>query len=202
MSVTPTVRSSGGPMAIGGEISAEVAARIRLVVFDVDGVLTDAGVYMGRSASGDEVELKRFDIQDGLGIKMLRWAGLDVALVSGRVSDATSMRARELGIDECHQDPGAQKLPVLEDMLERKSLSWDQVAMLADDLPDVPVFSRVGLPAAVANAQPEILELAVWRSRAEGGRGAVREFCRTLLVARGEWDRVVSAYVEKRGGLG
>jgi len=196
-----TIRGVDGALAFGGEISAEVATRIRLVVFDVDGVLTDAGVYLGRSAAGEEIELKRFDIQDGLGMKFLRWAGLDVALVSGRFSEATSMRARELGIDECHQDSSAQKLPVLEDMLERKSLSWDQVAMLADDLPDVAVLSRVGLPAAVANAQPEVLELAAWRSRAEGGRGAVREFCRSLLLARGEWDRVVSEYVEKRGGL-
>jgi len=201
MSATPSAPGPSGPLAVGGEIDTDVAARIRLVVFDVDGVLTDSGVYLGQSPSGDEVELKRFDIQDGLGLKLLRWAGLEVALVSGRVSRATSIRALELGIDECHQDPGAQKLPVLTDMLERKSLSWDQVAMLADDLPDLAVFSRVGLPAAVANAQPEILDFAVWRSRAEGGRGAAREFCRALLVARGEWDGVVSAYVEKRGGL-
>lgn len=185
----------------GGPIAGDLAAAIRMVVFDVDGVLTDAGVYMGRTRSGEEVELKRFDIQDGLGLKMLTWAGLEVALVSGRVSEATSLRALELGIDECHQEPGANKLPVVEGLLERKGLSWDQVAMLADDLPDLPVFSRVALPAAVANAQPEVLERAVWRSRAEGGRGAAREFCRALLLARGEWDRVVASYVGDRGGV-
>jgi 3-deoxy-D-manno-octulosonate 8-phosphate phosphatase (KDO 8-P phosphatase) len=185
----------------GGSIARDLAAAIRLVIFDVDGVLTDAGVYMGRIASGEEVELKRFDIQDGLGLKMLRWAGLEVAVVSGRVSEATSLRALELGIEECHQDAGANKLPVVREILERKGLSWGQVAMLADDLPDVPVFSRVGLPAAVANAQPEILERAVWRSRAEGGRGAAREFCRALLLARGEWDHVVASYLGERGGV-
>jgi 3-deoxy-D-manno-octulosonate 8-phosphate phosphatase (KDO 8-P phosphatase) len=185
----------------GGGIDRDLAKAIRLVIFDVDGVLTDAGVYMGRIASGEDVELKRFDIQDGLGLKMLRWAGLDVAVVSGRVSEATSLRALELGIDECHQDAGANKLPVVREILERKGLTWDQIAMLADDLPDIPVFSRVGLPAAVANAQPEILERAVWQSQAEGGRGAAREFCRALLLARGEWEQVMASYLGDRGGV-
>jgi 3-deoxy-D-manno-octulosonate 8-phosphate phosphatase (KDO 8-P phosphatase) len=185
----------------GGGIDRDLAKAIRLVIFDVDGVLTDAGVYMGRIASGEDVELKRFDIQDGLGLKMLRWAGLDVAVVSGRVSEATSLRALELGIDECHQDAGANKLPVVREILERKGLTWDQIAMLADDLPDIPVFSRVGLPAAVANAQPEILERAVWQSQAEGGRGAAREFCRALLLARGEWEQVMASYLSDRGGV-
>jgi 3-deoxy-D-manno-octulosonate 8-phosphate phosphatase (KDO 8-P phosphatase) len=185
----------------GGGIDRDLAKAIRLVIFDVDGVLTDAGVYMGRIASGEDVELKRFDIQDGLGLKMLRWAGLDVAVVSGRVSEATSLRALELGIDECHQDAGANKLPIVREILERKGLTWDQIAMLADDLPDIPVFSRVGLPAAVANAQPEILERAVWQSQAEGGRGAAREFCRALLLARGEWEQVMASYLSDRGGV-
>ncbi|HSR43016.1 MAG TPA: HAD hydrolase family protein [Longimicrobiales bacterium] len=188
---------SSGPVA---DLPEERARRVRLVVFDVDGVLTDAGVYMGRLASGEEVELKRFDIQDGLGIKFLQWAGLEVALVSGRVSESTDLRARELGVEECHQAAGAEKLPVVTDLLERKSVGWDEVAMLADDLPDMAVFARVGLPVAVANAQPEIVERAAWRTRASGGRGAVREFCRALLRARGQWDDVIGSYVSDRGG--
>ncbi|HZD05218.1 MAG TPA: hypothetical protein VE173_09880, partial [Longimicrobiales bacterium] len=148
----PGVREVSLPEA-GGAIPGALARQVRLVVFDVDGVLTDAGLYVGRLPDGREVEFKRFDIQDGLGLKMLQWAGLEVALVSGRVSEATVLRARELGIEECHQDTGADKLPVLRALLERKGVGWDEVAMLADDLPDLPVFSRVGLPAAVANAQ-------------------------------------------------
>ena len=179
-------------------ISPEVAKRIRLVVFDVDGVLTDGGVYVGGDARG--AELKRFDIQDGLGLKMLMWAGLEVAVLSGRVSQATRLRAEELGIVECHQDDGAQKLPMLEALLARKGVSWDEVAMLADDLPDMPVFTRVALPAAVANAQPEILEVAVWTSTARGGHGAAREFCRALLMAREAWAQVVKDYLSARGG--
>lgn len=185
-------------------IPVDLAARVRLVIFDVDGVLTDAGVYIGAGpgAEGGRIELKRFDIQDGLGLKMLQWAGLEVALISGRVSEATALRAEELEIEECFQDAGAHKLPVVEDLLERKGLQWDAVAMLADDLPDMAVFTRVGLPAAVANAQPEIVREAVWQSSARGGSGAAREFCRALLRARGEWDAVVERYVEERGGRG
>jgi 3-deoxy-D-manno-octulosonate 8-phosphate phosphatase (KDO 8-P phosphatase) len=179
-----------------------VARRVRLVVFDVDGVLTDAGVYLGARNDGTAVELKRFDIQDGLGMKFLQEAGLVVAMVSGRLSRATELRARELGIDECHQDAGADKLPILERLLERHGVVWSEVAMLADDLPDLAVLTRVGLPAAVANAQPEVRERALWVSRRPGGHGAVREFCRALLEARGEWDDRVQAYLEARGGDG
>jgi 3-deoxy-D-manno-octulosonate 8-phosphate phosphatase (KDO 8-P phosphatase) len=177
-----------------------VARRVRLVIFDVDGVLTDAGVYVGRLPDGGVVELKRFDIQDGLGLKMLQRVGLEVALVSGRVSPATALRADELGIEECHQAPGGEKMPAVEDLLRRTGVRWEEVAMLADDLPDLPVLRRVGLPAAVANAQPEILERVVWRSTARGGHGAVREFCRALLEAREEWDGAVDRYLQERSG--
>lgn len=183
-----------------GIIPAEVARHVRLVVFDVDGVLTDAGVIM--NAHGSDGEAKRFDIQDGLGIKLLQQAGLEVALVSGRVSPATDARAAELGVTECHQDAGADKLPIVESLIERLGLSWPEVAMLADDLPDAAVFTRVGLPAAVANAVPSIRRTALWVSQRSGGRGAVREFCDLLLAARGELEVVSNAYVDARGGIG
>lgn len=176
----------------------ERTRRIRLVIFDVDGVLTDAGVYLGQLPGGERLELKRFDIQDGLGIKMLMESGVEVAFVSGRESRATALRAEELGVEECHQAAGARKLPVVTDLLERKGMSWDEVAMLADDLPDMAVWARVGLRAAVANAQPEIAERAHWQGTVPGGRGAVREFCRTLLAARGEWEAAVERYVAER----
>jgi 3-deoxy-D-manno-octulosonate 8-phosphate phosphatase (KDO 8-P phosphatase) len=180
------------------ELGAAQARAVRLVIFDVDGVLTDAGVYTGVDADGRPVELKRFDIQDGLGIKLLQRAGIEVAFVSGRLSDATRLRAQELEVAECHQDPDARKVPLVEGILARTGASWSETAMLADDLPDLAVFRRVGLRAAVANAQPEILALAQWRTTAPGGAGAAREFCRALLRARGEWERLVEEYERER----
>jgi 3-deoxy-D-manno-octulosonate 8-phosphate phosphatase (KDO 8-P phosphatase) len=174
-----------------------VAKRIGLVVLDVDGVLTDGGVYIGAAI---DVELKRFDIQDGLGIRFLQWAGIEVAIVSGRVSHATTIRARELDVVECHQDGGAQKVRAIEGILRRKGLEWDQVAMLGDDLPDLAVLRKVGLPAVVANATEEVLKEAAWQGRRRGGHGAVREFCEALLRARGEWEEQVRAYEQARNG--
>lgn len=179
-------------------ISRDLARSIRLVIFDVDGVLTDAGVYMGKSADGTAVELKRFDIQDGIGIKMLMWAGLDVAIVSGRHSEATTLRARELGIEECHQEPDAHKLRVVEKLLARKGVAWDEVAMIGDDIPDLAVMRRVGLRAAVGNATAPIVAISQWQATRPGGRGAAREFCDALLAARGVLDEIVERYVEER----
>ena len=183
----------------GGPIPEALARRVRLVVFDVDGVLTDAGVYMGILPGGEDVELKRFDIQDGLGLKLLQWAGLEVVLVSGRNSHATRVRAEELGV-ELHQDDAAQKLPSIRGVMERLGIGWDEVAMLADDLPDVAVLRLVGLKAAVSNAVPMVASMADWRATRPGGRGAAREFCEALLEARGQLDEVVEAYVQERSG--
>ena len=185
-------------VAAGGPIPAELAHRIRLVIFDVDGVLTDCGVYMAL-VEGSVHEGKRFDIQDGLGMKLLKRAGLEVVMVSGRYSPATDARARELGI-ECHQDDGAHKLPAVRDIMGRLGVGWDEVAMLADDVPDVAVLKLVGLKAAVANAVPMVAELADWRSTREGGHGAAREFCDALLAARGDLERVLEEYVAERSG--
>jgi len=184
----------------GRRIPTEVAARIKLVVLDVDGVLTDAGVYLGETGAGDTVELKRFDIQDGLGIHLLRAAGIEVAFLSGRPSPATTVRAAELGVSECIQVPGANKLPALSDLLARLGLEWDQVAMLGDDLPDLPVMRRVGLPVAVGNAVGEVRREADFTTRRDGGSGAVREFARVLLESRGEWNRLVEEYCDARSG--
>lgn len=179
-------------------ISADLANRIRLVIFDVDGVLTDSGLYVGETDAGAAIELKRFDIQDGVGIKMLMWGGLEVAIVSGRVSEATALRAAEIGIEECHQEPDAHKLRVVEKLLERKGVAWDEVAMIADDIPDLAVLRRVGLKAAVANATPHVARIADWQSTKEGGHGAARQFCDALLEARGDLDAIIERYVEER----
>jgi 3-deoxy-D-manno-octulosonate 8-phosphate phosphatase (KDO 8-P phosphatase) len=179
-----------------GAIPGMVASPIRLVVLDVDGVLTDAGVYIGATADGTTMELKRFDIQDGLGIQLLQAAGIEVVLLSGRTSEATRVRAQELNISECIQLSGGRgKLATLEGLLRDRGLGWEAVAMLGDDLPDLPVLRKAGLPAAVGNAVTEVRKEALFVTRRDGGRGAVREFARLLLKARGEWEERVEAYL-------
>jgi 3-deoxy-D-manno-octulosonate 8-phosphate phosphatase (KDO 8-P phosphatase) len=180
-------------------IPAAVAARIKLVIFDVDGVLTDAGVYVGATASGEAIELKKFDIQDGIGMKMLAWSGLHVAIVSGRLSQATELRARELSV-ECFQEADAHKMPAVESLLARYRLGWDEVAMIGDDIPDLAVLRRVGLPAIVANATDAVREIALWESTKRGGNGAVREFCDALLLAQGRLASAIDRYVSERSG--
>ena len=184
-------------MAGGDPIPTELARRVKLVIFDVDGVLTDAGVYIGSTNGGESIELKRFDIQDGVGLKMLGWAGLDVVLVSGRVSRATAVRADELGVD-CHQEPDAYKMKVVERIREERGLAWDEIAMIGDDIPDLAVLRRVGLKAAVGNATEPVVAVADWQATKRGGHGAAREFCDALLRARGALDDVIERYVEER----
>lgn len=174
-------------------IPTRVAQAIRLVILDVDGVLTDGGIYMGRTSAGDSLELKRYHITDGLGIRLLEWAGIRVVLVSGRESPATTVRAEELGI-ECYQDDSARKLPIVEELLRRYGIGWHETAFVSDDLADLPVLERVALPVAVANAVREVKAAALWVTRRPGGSGAVREFAEALLIARGEWRRLVEGY--------
>lgn len=178
-------------------LDAETARRIRVVGFDVDGVLTDGGVYVGGLASRT-VELKRFDIQDNVGFRLLRDAGMKIVLVSGRRSDATTVRARELAVDDVVQDPSATKLPIVRRLLERFGAGFDEAAFVADDLPDIPVLERVGLPVAVANAVPEVMDAARFVTRSRGGHGAAREVAESLLKARGDWHDVVARYLDAR----
>jgi len=174
------------------------AARVRLVGLDVDGVLTDGGVYVG--LAGDHpVELKRFLIQDGLGLRLLEAAGIPVVLVSGRPSPATALRARELHVAEVIQDEGARKLPAFEDVLARRALPWDECCFVGDDLPDLPLLRRVGLGVAVANAVPEVRAAAHFVTARPGGAGAVRELAEAILRARGAWDELLTEYLRQRG---
>lgn len=182
------------------EIPRATARRIRLVVFDIDGVMTDGGVYMGATADGTAVELKRFNVQDGLGIRILQKSEVQVAMISGRVSGATAIRAAELGVQDVFQDGGARKIPILQELLDARGLEWTEVAVLGDDLADLPLMKRAGLPATVANGTAEVCRAAVWQSTREGGRGAVREFVEALLRARGEWTGLVDEYCRERGG--
>jgi 3-deoxy-D-manno-octulosonate 8-phosphate phosphatase (KDO 8-P phosphatase) len=171
-----------------------IARRIRLVGLDVDGVMTDGGIYLG-DVDGAAHEFKRYDIQDGLGVFFLRQAGLLVSIVTGRVSRSVELRARELKADELYQDAQARKLPGLLEMLERRGVSLAEAAFVGDDYPDLAIMRVVGLPVAVANAVPEIRRLATLQLTRPGGAGAVREFAELLLRARGQWDDVVERYV-------
>lgn len=182
-------------------IDPALARTIRLVAFDVDGVLTDGGLYIGH-ADGRRVELKRFDSQDGLAVWLLRQAGLLVALVSGRAAEATVLRAQELRIDDVIQDDGSgRKLFAFAELLERRGLDWEHCAFVGDDLADVPLLRRVALPIAVANAVPEAKALATVVTAAPGGHGAVREAVEALLRARGEWDGLIERYLSERGDV-
>ncbi len=180
------------------EIPQATARRIRLVVLDVDGVMTDGGLYIGATGNGEATELKRFDVQDGIGVQMLKQAGIHVAIVSGRVSEATELRAAELGVADVFQDDSARKVPILRLLLAARKVKWSEVALLGDDLADLPALRRVGLPATVANGTAEVRNVAAWRSSRCGGRGAVREFAEALLRARGEWDELVEEYCRER----
>jgi 3-deoxy-D-manno-octulosonate 8-phosphate phosphatase (KDO 8-P phosphatase) len=178
-------------------LGAAAARRIRLLGLDVDGVLTDNGVYVGPVA-GKRVELKRFDIQDGLGLILLKTAGLPVVWVSGRSSEATALRAAELPVEELLQVPGPRKGAAFAELLERRGIGWEEVAYVADDIADLPILRRVGLPIAVSNAVAEVKQVAAYITRAAGGHGAVRELIEALLRARGEWSEILERYFAER----
>ena len=158
----------------------ERAARVRLVVFDVDGVFTDGRLYYG---SGGE-ELKVFHVHDGQGVKRLLRQGVAVAVISGRDSAAVSRRMQDLGIAHLFQGD-EDKLPIFERLLKKLSLTPQEVACVGDDLPDLPLLEQAGLAVAVANALPQVRAKAHLVTAAAGGTGAVREVCDLILAARG-----------------
>ena len=178
-------------------IAPEVARRIRIIGLDVDGVMTDGGIYLGTVGDASH-EFKRYDIQDGIGIHFLKRGGLRVAIVTGRVSESVRLRARELEIDDVAQDANAQKLPAFLEILERHGVQPADAAFIGDDFPDVALLKIVGLPVAVGNAVPEVRAVCSLRLTRTGGAGAVREFAELLLKARGEWKAVADAYVAER----
>ncbi len=173
------------------------AKRVKFVVLDVDGVLTDGGIFLG-DVDGRRLEFKKYDIQDGLGILLLRWAGIKVGIITGRVSESVALRAAELKVDELVQDEQARKLPALRKICQRLDISLDEVAFIGDDLPDVGVLREVGLPVVVGNATVDAQNTGALQLTRTGGAGAVREFCELLLRARGEWDALVERYVLSR----
>jgi len=160
-------------------VAEQLARRIVLLILDVDGVLTDGRLWFG----ADGEVMKVFHVRDGLGLKRLRSAGIDVAVISGRSSAALRTRMRELGVTDVVEGV-EDKAVALAALLERRGLAGADCACLVDDTPDLPLMQGVGLPAAVADAEPEVIAAARFVTRRPGGQGAVREFCDWLLAAR------------------
>lgn len=178
-------------------LSRDRAARIKLVCFDVDGVLSEGGIFLGVAGSA-RVEFKRYDIKDGLGIHLLQSAGIGAAIITGRESESVRLRAAELGIEECVQDREARKLPAFMRLLDRRGITSDEAAFVGDDLPDLGILRMVGLPVAVGDAVEEVKQACDLVLQRPGGHGAVREFVEVLLKARGEWTDTFERYVEER----
>ncbi len=169
------------------------AANVSLVILDVDGVLTDGRLYFG--AQGEA--LKVFDVRDGHGIKLLRQAGIEVAILSSRRSEIVEVRARELGIVHVLQGE-ADKCAGFERLLAEMNTTPAQCAFIGDDWPDLPVLTKVGLAAAVADARPEVRRIAHWIAPAEGGRGAVRQLAEFILRAQGKFDAALAHHSAER----
>ena len=174
------------------EILAQ-AARIRLLLMDVDGVLTDGKLYNVPGASGEMVETKGFDTQDGIALQWLHWKEIQTGVISGRISPATAERCRQCHFTYIYQGH-IEKIPLLQEILERSGLKPEEIAYIGDDLTDVVIMRRVGLAIAVANARPEVKRCAHLVTGARGGQGAVREVCELLLQAQGHWQDLLRKY--------
>ena len=165
------------------------AQGVRVAFFDVDGVLTDGGLYL----SGEGETLKRFHIHDGLGLKLLQRAGITPAVITGRDSRPLRERLGALGLTHVHYGT-EDKLPAAEQTLSELGLNWSQAAAMGDDWPDLPVLSRCAFKAAPANAHAEVKAAAQYVTQALGGQGAAREFCDLLLVAAGRYASLLEEY--------
>jgi 3-deoxy-D-manno-octulosonate 8-phosphate phosphatase (KDO 8-P phosphatase) len=163
-------------------------ARVKLFLCDVDGILTDSGVFIGL-----EHEIKRFHIRDGLGLVMLRESGIKVGWVSKRLSSATTLRAAELKIDFLEQGSGSKVLAV-ENILAKTGYKWEEVCFMGDDVVDLGVLKRAGVAATVADAVDEAKAASHYVTRAGGGNGGVREVVEMILKAQNRWERVVAEY--------
>ncbi len=179
----------------------EVAANIRMLLMDVDGVLTDGKVFGVPDPSGAIVETKGFDTQDGIALQWLSWKGLVTGVISGRVSPAAEARAKQCNMTYVYQGH-IEKIPILEEILQRSGIAASQVAYIGDDLTDVVVMNRVGLSIAPANARPEVKRCVQHVTESAGGQGAVREVCELLLKAQGHWDDLLRKYEIKAPAAG
>lgn len=170
--------------------AAHIASSVKAIIFDVDGVMTDGGLYR----SDDGQEIKRFHATDGLGIRMLADAGIEIAVITGRTSDVVTHRCRELQIEHVYQGQ-KNKLSAFESLCEKLELPPADFAYMGDDIIDLPVMKRVGLALTVPGACDEISAIAHWTSVRQGGYGAAREACELLLKAKGLYGQAVSKYM-------
>ncbi len=164
------------------------ARRVRLVIFDVDGILTDGSLYLGDSGE----EIKAYDARDGHGMKMLRESGVELAIITGRSSRSVELRARNLGIDLLFQG-AADKGRVYAELLTQRGLDAGATACLGDDVVDLPVLRRCGLALTVPDAPLVLKQCADYVTRARGGRGAAREACELIMHAQGTLERQLGA---------
>jgi len=171
----------------------ERAARIRLLLMDVDGVMTDGKLYHYPREDGQVIEVKGFDSQDGLALNWLQARGIRTGLISGRVSAGAAERAKQLNMTYVYQGH-LEKIPILEEILVKAQVRPGEVAYIGDDLTDIVVMNRVGLGIAVANARPEVKSAAHYVTAARGGSGAVREVAEAILEARGLWGEILEKY--------
>lgn len=176
-------------MAASDQATAK-AARLALMGFDVDGVLTDGTLYF--TSQGDE--MKAFSSLDGHGLKMLQKAGVEVVIISGRRSRALELRAQNLGIAELHMGI-EDKRSVMAELAARRGIGLDAAGYMGDDVVDLPILRACGFSATVADGHPEVLARVDYVATKGGGRGAVREVCDFLLRARGQWDMAMAEYL-------
>ena len=196
--LVPAPKASTGQMrgAVCDENTGEISLhdrlkKIRLIIFDVDGVLTDGRITLG----GTDLEIKSFDVRDGHGIKIAIRCGLKVAMVTGRESRVVPRRAEEVGISMVYQGIH-DKRPVLADLMKELALEPDQVAVMGDDIVDIPLLRRVGAGFAVPEAPEEVRRAAHCVTQHQGGRGAAREMIEKILQAQGKWDAVMARYYQ------
>ncbi len=178
------MKSTSRPSSLASRLE-----RVKLLLCDVDGILTDASVFI--SESGEEV--KRFHIQDGLGIVLLRRNDIKVGWISARPSGATTRRAEELKIDFLHQNKGG-KLNAVKEILSKSQLTWDELCFMGDDVVDLSVLKRAGVAVSVPDAVSEAKALAHHVTVARGGHGAVREVAEMILKAQGKWATLIAEY--------
>lgn len=167
------------------------AKKIRVLVMDVDGVLTDGRIWLLSRRDGTASEIKGFHSRDGAGLKLARAAGLRTGIITGRESAAVSQRARECEIEFVYQHR-ATKIEAYEEIMSATGADNTEIAYVGDDLPDLPVLRRVGLAVAVANAAPEVKSAAHFVTSLAGGEGAVREVIELLVKAQGKWNTLSS----------
>ena len=169
------------------------AARAKLLLMDVDGVLTNGRLYNVPDPEGKMVETKGFDSQDGIALQWLSWKGIKTGVISGRLSPATAERARQVKMSYVYQGH-IEKVPILEEILAKEKIDSAEVAYIGDDFTDVVIMNRVGLAIATANAREEVKKMAHYVTSARGGEGAVREVVELLLKAQNRWGEILQHY--------